>query len=75
MHLQIKAIKLSELRGAVFWLWKQKGTFNPLSLYYELCFKIYAVTCECRVLLEQCRDNEEAFPSMRALFFLTFMSR
>lgn len=61
MHLQIKAIKLSELWGAVFQLWKQKGTFNPLRLYYELGLKILTVTCESKQTpFKQCKDNEAA---------------
>lgn len=30
----------------MFQPWKQKGTFNPLRLYYELGLKTFSVTCE-----------------------------
>lgn len=61
MHIQIKAIKLSELRGTVFQLWKQKGTFSPLKLYYELGLKILSVTCENKQTpWKQWKDNEAA---------------
>lgn len=59
MHIQIKAIKLSELRGGLFQLWKQKGTFNPAGLYYELCLKMLSVMSENkRTPSEQWKGNE-----------------